>query len=160
MLRSVVIRYLMNFAKKTVRTLSVFDPTSVTITHSCPVLLLYLSLSLHVIPILILQNYQLSVSDPSQTTTAILSMSLTDMKTNLNTKKMYLLGNHQCQKEDARLGQKNGLLLGERGEGWGESPLPPLGVIGRAMIGGCKRKGPGNQWVNRVWSWRGSGSRP
>lgn len=87
-------------------------------------------------------------------------MSLTDMKTNLNTKKMYLLGNHYCQKEDARLGQKNGLLLGERGEGWRESPLPPLGVIGRAMIGGCKGKGPGNQWVNRVWSWRGSGSRP
>lgn len=53
-LHSVVIRYLMNSAKKTVRTPSVFEPSSVTITHSWPVLPLYLSLSLHAIPILIL----------------------------------------------------------------------------------------------------------
>lgn len=76
-----VIRYLINSIEETP---SVFDPTSVTITHSCPVLPLCLH---HAIPILILRHYQLSVSDPSQSTTAILSMSLTDMKTNLNTKK-------------------------------------------------------------------------
>ncbi len=78
-----VIRYLMNSAEKTVKTPSVFDPTFVTITHPCSVL----PLSPHAIHILIPLHYQLSVSDPSQTTTAILSMSLTDMKTNLNTKK-------------------------------------------------------------------------
>lgn len=60
----------------------------------------------------------LSVSDPSQSTTAILSMSLRDMKTNLNTRKVYLLGNHYCQKVSEGLVQEKWpVAVGERGRG-------------------------------------------